>query len=46
MKDDGNEYLIKRGLFGIDVVNRSPGQMVAFKEMVDRFKQINGREEK
>jgi hypothetical protein len=43
MKQGDKEYLIKKRLFGIDVVNRSPGQMVAFKEMIDRFKQISGR---
>ena len=41
IKSGKMEYLVKRRLFGIDVVNRSPGQMVAFKEMVDRFKHIN-----
>ena len=45
MKHGDKEYLIEKRLFGIDVVNRSPGQMVAFKEMIDRFKQINGRNE-
>jgi len=44
MKQGDKEYLIKKRLFGIDVVNRSPGQMVAFKEMIDRFKQISGRD--
>ena len=44
MKQGDKEYLVKKRLFGIDVVNRSPGQMVAFKEMLDRFKQIIGRD--
>jgi hypothetical protein len=44
MKHGDREYLIKKRLLGIDVVNRSPGQRVAFKEMIDRFKQISERD--
>jgi len=43
MKENGIEYLVKRGLFGINVVNRSPGQVVAFKDMLERFKKISRR---
>jgi len=43
MKQNGIEYLVKRGLFGINVVNRSPGQVVAFKDMLERFKKISRR---
>jgi len=44
IKRDNMEYLVKRRIFGIDVVNRSPGQKVAFKEMMDRVKKISRRE--
>ena len=44
VRKDDIEYLVKKRLFGIDVINRSPGQVVAFKEMLDRFKQINRRD--
>ncbi len=40
IKRDGVEYLVKRRLFGINIINRSPGQRVPFKEMLKRFKQI------
>ncbi|MBN2466549.1 MAG: hypothetical protein JXD19_00220 [Deltaproteobacteria bacterium] len=43
INDRGLEYLVKRKRFGIDVVNRSPGQPIEFKEMVKRLETISRR---
>ncbi|MFH1481441.1 MAG: hypothetical protein ABIG67_09240, partial [Pseudomonadota bacterium] len=41
VKEDGVEYLIKRGSFsGVNVVNQNPDNRIRFKDMVKRIKRI------
>ncbi len=38
--EDGVEYLVKRRLFGIDVINRNPDNRIGFSDMVERTKRV------
>jgi hypothetical protein len=41
VKEDGAEYLVKRGSFsGVNVVNQNPDNRINFKDMVKRIKRI------
>ncbi|UCF86005.1 MAG: hypothetical protein JSV50_10335 [Desulfobacteraceae bacterium] len=41
IKEEGNEYLVKRGGFsGVNVVNQNPDNRISFKDMVKRIKRI------
>ena len=45
IKEGGQEYFVKRGLFsGVDVVNQSPDNRVSFKDMVKRIKRVTASE--
>ena len=42
VKEDGMEYLIKRGSFsGVNVVNQNPDNRISFKDMFKRIKRIS-----
>ena len=41
IREDGQEYLVKRGGFsGVNVVNQNPDNRIRFKDMVKRIKRI------
>ena len=41
VREDGTEYLVKRGGFsGVNVVNQNPDNRISFKDMVKRIKRI------
>ena len=41
IREDGKEYLVKRGFFsGVDVINQSRGNRVGFKDMLKRIRRI------
>jgi len=41
IREDGTEYLVKRGGFsGVNVVNQNPDNRISFKDMVKRIKRI------
>lgn len=41
IKEEGKEYLVKRGLLsGVNVVNQNPDNRVSFKDMVKRIKRV------
>jgi hypothetical protein len=41
IKEDGKEYLVKRGgLGGVDVVNQNPDNRIGFKDMLKRLKRV------
>ncbi|MBN2124657.1 MAG: hypothetical protein JW821_10215 [Deltaproteobacteria bacterium] len=41
IREDGREYLIKRGGFsGVDVVNQSPDNRISFKDMIKRITRV------
>jgi hypothetical protein len=41
IREDGTEYLVKRGSFsGVNVVNQNPENRISFKDMVKRTKRI------
>ena len=41
IREDGKEYLVKRGFFsGVDVINQSRDNRVGFKDMLKRIKRI------
>jgi hypothetical protein len=41
IKENGTEYLIKRGAFsGVNIVNQNPDNRISFKDMVNRIKRI------
>ena len=47
IKEDGKEYIVKRGGFsGVNVVNQNPDNRISFKDMVKRVKRVasSGRE--
>ena len=42
IREDGKEYLVKRGFFsGVDVINQSRDNRVGFKDMLKRIKRIS-----
>ena len=42
IREDGKEYLVKRGFFsGVDVINQSKDNRVGFKDMLKRIKRIS-----
>jgi hypothetical protein len=42
IKEDGKEYLVKRGgLAGVDVVNQNPDNRIGFKDMLKRLKRVS-----
>ena len=44
IKEDGNEYLVKRGGFsGVNVVNQNPDNRISFKDMVKRIKRVTAK---
>ena len=44
IKEDGIEYLVKRGGFsGVNIVNQNPDNRVSFKDMVKRIKRIGSK---
>jgi len=41
VREDGTEYLVKRGLLsGVNVVNQNPDNQVSFKDMIKRIRRI------
>ena len=40
IKKGQTEYLVKRKFLGINIINRSPGHPIAFKEMLERLRKI------
>ena len=45
IREDGKEYLVKRGFFsGVDVINQSRNNRVGFKDMLKRIKRITDSE--
>jgi hypothetical protein len=41
IKEDGREYLVKRGgLGGVDVINQNPDNRIGFKDMLNRLKRV------
>ena len=44
IKEDGNEFLVKRGGFsGVNVVNQNPDNRISFKDMVKRIKRVTAK---
>jgi hypothetical protein len=44
IKEDGNEYLVKRGGFsGVNVVNQNPDNRISFKDMVKRIRRVTAQ---
>jgi hypothetical protein len=44
IKEEGNEYLVKRGSFsGVNVVNQNTDNSISFKDMVKRLKRITAK---
>ena len=44
IKEDGNEFLVKRGGFsGVNVVNQNPDNRISFKDMVKRIKRVTAQ---
>ena len=42
IRENGNEYLVKRGFFsGVDVINQNKDNRVSFKDMLKRIKRIS-----
>lgn len=42
IKENGTEYLIKRGRFsGVDVVNQNPDNRISFKDMLKRIQRVS-----
>jgi hypothetical protein len=41
--EDGLEYLVKRSLFGINVVNTRPRNRIAFSDMLRRLERIGAQ---
>ena len=45
IREDGKEYLVKRGFFsGVDVINQSKDNRVGFKDMLKRMKRVTDAE--
>jgi hypothetical protein len=44
--DDGVEYIVKRGLTGINVINTNPNNMIAFSDMLKRLERVFAQSEK
>ena len=38
--EGGTEYLVKRGMTGVDVINRNPGGRISWTDMLNRLKRI------
>ncbi len=45
IKEDGVEYIVKRGWTGINVINTNPNNMIAFSDMLDRLERITTQTE-
>lgn len=44
IREDGTEYLVKRGGFsGVNVINQNPDNRISFKDMVKRIKRISSK---
>ena len=43
--DNGTEYIVKRKLVGINVVNNNPNNMIAFSDMMERLERIQTQTE-
>ncbi len=43
IQEDGLEYLVKRSLFGINVVNTRPRNRIAFSDMLQRLERIGSQ---
>ncbi|MFO7553675.1 MAG: hypothetical protein R6W88_00590 [Desulfobacterales bacterium] len=44
IREDGTEYLVKRGSFsGVNVINQNPDNRISFKDMVKRIKRISSK---
>ena len=47
IKDDGEEYIVKKPLFtGINVINRSGDNQISFSDMLKRLKRVTAKETK
>ncbi|MFO7876919.1 MAG: hypothetical protein R6U55_10110 [Desulfovermiculus sp.] len=40
IREDGVEYIVKRGWTGIDVINTNPNNVIAFSDMLDRLERV------
>ncbi|MFP4428350.1 MAG: hypothetical protein ACLFPB_03425 [Desulfovermiculus sp.] len=40
IREDGVEYIVKRGWTGINVINTNPNNMIAFSDMLDRLERV------
>jgi hypothetical protein len=44
--DNGVEYIVKRGLTGINVINTNPNNMIAFSDMLKRLERVFAQSDK
>ena len=40
IKEDGTEYLVKRGLTGVNVINQQTNNRISWNDMIRRLKRI------
>ncbi|MBS3779856.1 MAG: hypothetical protein KGY41_05645, partial [Desulfovermiculus sp.] len=45
IREQGVEYIVKRGWTGINVINTNPNNMIAFSDMLDRLERVNAEAE-
>jgi len=43
IREQGVEYIVKRGWTGINVINTNPNNMIAFSDMLDRLERVNAQ---
>ena len=41
IKEGGQEFIVKRGLYGVNIINKDPNNRIRFKDMVKRIKNLD-----
>jgi len=41
IKEGGQEFIVKRGFYGVNIINKDPDNNIRFKEMVKRIKNLD-----